>query len=55
MSDLSIFTFEKQEVRFVGTAQKPEWVALDVGKVLEIKNVRQILAKFVEDEKGVCN
>ena len=55
MSNLSVFTFECQEVRFVGTADKPEWIASDVGKVLEIKNVRQLLAKFSEDEKGVCN
>ena len=54
MSNLSVFTFENQQVRFVGTAEKPEWVAQDVGIVLEIKNVRQILAKFDEDEKGVC-
>ena len=54
MSNLSVFTFENQQVRFVGTAEKPEWVAQDVGIVLEVKNVRQILAKFEEDEKGVC-
>ncbi len=55
MSNLSVFTFERQQVRFVGTAEKPEWIALDVGEVLEIKNVRQLLAKFSEDEKGVCS
>ena len=52
MSNLSIFTFEHQQVRFVGTAEQPEWIAADVGEVLEIKNVRQLLAKFEEDEKG---
>ena len=55
MSNLSIFTFERQQVRFVGTAEKPEWIAVDVGEVLEIKNVRQLLAKFSEDEKGVSS
>ncbi|VEP18221.1 hypothetical protein H1P_7030003 [Hyella patelloides LEGE 07179] len=25
MSNLSIFTFETQQVRFVGTEEKPEW------------------------------
>jgi prophage antirepressor-like protein len=54
MSTLSIFTFENHPVRFVGTAEKPEWVAQDVGNVLEIQNVRQLLAKFDADEKGVC-
>ena len=55
MPNLSIFTFQHQEIRFVGTAEKPEWIASDVGNILEIKNVRQLLAKFSEDEKGVCN
>ncbi len=55
MPNLSIFTFQHQEIRFVGTAEKPEWIASDVGNILEIKNVRQLLTKFSEDEKGVCN
>jgi prophage antirepressor-like protein len=55
MTNLSTFTFENHPVRFVGTPEKPEWVALDVGKVLEIKNVRQVLAQFDDDEKGVCS
>ncbi|GFE72076.1 Bro-N domain-containing protein [Chroococcus sp. FPU101] len=54
MSDLIVFGFENQEVRFVGTPDKPEWIAQDVGIALEIQNVRQLLAKFDEDEKGVC-
>jgi prophage antirepressor-like protein len=54
MSTLSIFTFENHPVRLVGTAEKPEWVAQDVGNVLEIQNVRQLLTKFDADEKGVC-
>ncbi len=55
MPNLSVFTFEHQEVRFVGTAEKPEWIAADVGNVLSIKNVRQVVAKFSEDERGVCS
>ncbi len=54
MSNLSVFTFEEQQVRFVGTAEQPEWVASDVGGVLGIKNVRQLLTTFEADEKGVC-
>ena len=53
MSNLSVFTFEQQEVRFVGTAEKPEWVAIDLCKIFEIKNVSDTLAKFAEEEKGV--
>lgn len=38
----------------VGTPDKPEWVAQDVVTVLEIQNIRQLLAKFDFDGKGVC-
>ncbi|MDV3002964.1 MAG: hypothetical protein N5P05_004619 (plasmid) [Chroococcopsis gigantea SAG 12.99] len=55
MSNLIIFGFENQEVRFVGTADNPQWIAQDVGTALEIKNVRQLLCNFDEDEKGVCS
>ena len=54
MSELIIFGFENQQVRFVGTPDQPEWVAQDVGTILELQNIRQLLAKFDEDEKGVC-
>lgn len=54
MTNLSIFAFEGHQVRFVGTSQKPEWVAADVADVLEIQNIRQNLAVFDDDEKGVC-
>ncbi|OWK34374.1 Bro-N domain-containing protein [Fimbriiglobus ruber] len=47
--------FEGQQVRFVGTADKPEWVAADVCRVLGIKNVSQALAVLQPDEKGVCS
>ncbi|MCC5633796.1 hypothetical protein LC613_40985 [Nostoc sphaeroides CHAB 2801] len=34
MSDLSVFVFESQEVRFVGTPEKLEWVAADIVAIL---------------------
>ena len=55
MSELIIFGFENQQVRFVGTPNQPEWVAQDVCAVLEIKNVSDTLAKFDEDEKGIAS
>ena len=55
MSDLSIFVFESQEVRFVGTPEKPEWVAADVCAILEIKNPSDALGSFDEDERGLAN
>lgn len=52
MSDLQNFFFEGQEVRFVGTPNNPEWVAVDVCKVLDIANHRDALSDFDEDERG---
>lgn len=52
MSDLQNFLFEGQEVRFVGSANNPEWVAVDVCKVLDIVNHRDALSDFDEDERG---
>lgn len=54
MTKLSIFAFEGQQVRCVGTAENPEWVAQDVCNVLSIKNARDALADFDLDEKGVA-
>ncbi|MBD6621019.1 hypothetical protein FNW02_36170 [Komarekiella sp. 'clone 1'] len=34
MSNLSVFVFESQQVRFVGTAEKLEWVAADIVAIL---------------------
>jgi prophage antirepressor-like protein len=55
MSNLSVFAFESQQVRFVGTAEKPEWVAADVCAIFEIKNVSDALTSFDEDERGIAN
>jgi prophage antirepressor-like protein len=52
MSKVIIFGFENQEVRFVGTPEKPEWIAQDVGMALDMRNIRMILGKFDDDEKG---
>jgi prophage antirepressor-like protein len=54
MSAITLFHFEKQEVRYVGDGINHEWVAQDIGNVLEIQNIRQNLAEFDDDEKGVC-
>ncbi|MDZ8106122.1 MAG: Bro-N domain-containing protein [Nostoc sp. DedQUE12a] len=54
MSNLSIFNFESHEIRFVGTADNPWWVAADVCKVLDIRNSRDAIAKLDDDEKGVA-
>lgn len=51
--NLSI-AFEGFTVRVVGTANEPEWMASDVCKILEIRNVSQALADLEGDEKGIC-
>ncbi len=57
MSNLSVFAFEGKEVRFVGTAEKPEWVASDVCSCLQIRmsGVSEALASLEDDEKGNAN
>jgi prophage antirepressor-like protein len=57
MSNLSVFAFEKKEVRFVGTAEKLQWVASDVCNCLEIRasGVSEALASLEDDEKGNAN
>lgn len=52
MTNLSILAFEGHSVRFVGTAQKPEWVAADVCEILEIERTSDALRNFDNDEKG---
>jgi prophage antirepressor-like protein len=47
------YLFEGKPVRFVGTAEKPEWVAVDVCDVLGIVNSRSATNGFDDDEKGV--
>jgi prophage antirepressor-like protein len=48
------FAFEGRPVRFVGTADRPEWVAQDVCDVLAIQNARDATVDFANDEKGVA-
>jgi prophage antirepressor-like protein len=47
MSDLSIFTFEEQEIRFVGTEEKPEWIASDIVAVLYPSAARSSYSKYL--------
>lgn len=45
--------FEGHEIRVVGTADAPEWVAQDVCDALGIRSARSALRKFSDDQKGV--
>lgn len=55
MSGLLNFSFEGQEVRFVGTADNPEWVAVDICRILDLSDTSKALSDFEEDEKGTTN
>jgi prophage antirepressor-like protein len=45
--------FEGKRVRFIGTPEKPEWVAQDVCDVIGIASARDAVSDFDDDEKGV--
>lgn len=50
-----VFQFESNEVRIVIKNGEPWFVAIDVCKALHVQNIRQVVAKLDDDEKGVCN
>lgn len=51
MSNLTVFEFESKEVRFVGTALNPWWVAADVCAAIEINTTQT--RRLDEDEKDL--
>lgn len=53
MSNIILFDFESNKIRFVGTADNPEWVADDVCKALDISNTSQALESIPGDESGI--
>jgi len=55
MNELSIFDFEGQEIKVIGSTDTPEWVATDVGTVLGLSpiTVRRRLSKMPDSWKGV--
>ncbi|HEY9884179.1 MAG TPA: BRO family protein, partial [Thermosynechococcaceae cyanobacterium] len=52
MTNLSVFRFKDIDVRFVGTADSPEWVAQDVCFCLELTDTSKALGGLDDDEKG---
>ncbi|MBN3993853.1 MAG: phage antirepressor [Nostoc sp. NMS2] len=55
MSDLTIFQFESHEVRFIGTAENPWWVAVDVCAAVDVKNPSQAIERLDDDERAMFN
>ena len=50
MNELLLYPGNNQYVRFVGTEDRPEWVAQDVADVLGIKNASNTLRYMPDDE-----
>jgi hypothetical protein len=50
---LTVFEFEHYEVRFVGTADDPWWVAADICKILEYSDTSMAVKKLDSDEKDI--
>jgi prophage antirepressor-like protein len=55
MTELSIFDFEGQEVKVIGSTNTPEWVVADVGAVLGISQstLSERVSKMPENWKGI--
>ena len=53
MNELTVFTFEGNNVRTILKNGIPWWVLKDVCAVLEIGNNRDVMARLDSDEKGV--
>jgi prophage antirepressor-like protein len=53
MTNIILFQFETNKIRFVGTADKPEWIADDICKALDLENTSKALEGLEFDEKGI--
>ena len=49
---LAVFDFEGYQVRFVGTEDRPEWIASDICDVLGIKNTSDAVDRLEDYQKG---
>jgi anti-repressor protein len=51
---LQLFQFENNEIQiYFDDRGDPYWIAHEIGKLLEIKNPRDVVARLDNDEKGV--
>lgn len=53
MTTLSIFIFEGQQVRFVGTDKKPEWVAADICGILGLDTSLAVNGRLDRPNSGL--
>lgn len=52
MSDIILFHFEQNEIRYVGDGVNHEWVAQDVFEAMGLKWNTDLIAEYDADEKG---
>lgn len=52
MTDVILFDFENNEIRFVGTAENPEWIADDICKALDLEDTSKACSTLKLNEKG---
>ncbi len=50
---LAVFDYQSSPIRIFGTAKDPQFIAADICRGLEIKNVSQALSRLDDDEKGI--
>ncbi|MGL5879816.1 MAG: BRO-N domain-containing protein [Xenococcaceae cyanobacterium] len=53
MTNLSVFDFDSKDVRIFVKEGNPWFVAKDICRILEIKNVADALTRLDDDEKGI--
>lgn len=52
MSSLTLFSFQNQNIRVLGTPENPWFVAKDICNILEIKNASDTLSRLDDEDKG---
>jgi prophage antirepressor-like protein len=55
MTNITLFDFENNNIRFVGTAESPEWIAADICKALDLEDTSKACSTLELDEKSTTN
>lgn len=55
MTNIILFNFENNDIRFIGTAENPEWVAEDICKALDLENTSQAVTTLKSNESRITN
>ena len=52
---ITVFNFEENNIRFVGTPDNPWWVAVDICAAVKVKNPSQAIDRLDDDERSMLN